>query len=167
VNSSIEQTTIGRRFTDGVTMFIVTALSLFLLVYVGMGEGSRTYQQLEIEKLSSQGRRLQASIESHLRAGLPLQQFAGFNTLAAAVVNGIDEVDAISVNNQVGKNLFIAIDKRNPQLPPPSPAIKNLKQNIEIDHGDTHTQLILPLRDRFETVGSLVVVASRAGCRNG
>ena len=48
-------------------------------------------------------------------------------------------------------------------LPPPSPAVKHVKQNIEIDYGDTHTQVILPLRDRFETVGSLVVVASRDG----
>jgi MFS family permease len=163
VSSSGKQTTTGRRFADGVTMFIVTGLSLFLLIYVGMGEGTRTYQQLEIEKLSSQGRRLQASIENHLRAGLPLEQFAGFNTLSSAIVNGIDEVDAIAVYNQSGENLFTAIDKRNPQLPPPSPAIKHVKQNIEIDYSDTHTQVILPLRDRFETVGSLVVVASRAG----
>lgn len=144
-------------------MFIVTGLSLFLLIYVGMGEGRRTYQQLEIEKLSSQGQRLQASIENHLRAGLPLEQFAGFNTLASSVVNGIDEVDALAVYNQSGDNLFIEIDKRNPGLPPPSPTIKHVKQNIEIDYSDNHTQVILPLRDRFETVGSLVVVASRDG----
>jgi len=163
VSSSGEQTSTGRRFTDGVTMFIVTGLSLFLLLYVGMGEGSRTYQQLEIEKLSSQGRRLQTSIENHLRAGLPLEQFAGFSSLAAAAVNGIDEVDAIAVYSQAGENLFIAVDKRNPKLPPPSPAIRQVKQNIEIDHSDTHTQVIVPLRDRFENVGSLVVVASRTG----
>jgi len=163
VSSSGEQTSTGRRFTDGVTMFIVAGLSLFLLLYVGMGEGSRTYQQLEIEKLSSQGRRLQTSIENHLRAGLPLEQFAGFSSLAAAAVNGIDEVDAIAVYSQAGENLFIAVDKRNPKLPPPSPAIRQVKQNIEIDHSDTHTQVIVPLRDRFENVGSLVVVASRTG----
>ena len=58
----------------------------------------------------------------------------------------------------------MAIDKRNPELPPPSPAIKQLKQTIQIDHGDTHTQLILPLRDRFETVGSLVVGLSVEPC---
>ena len=144
-------------------MFIVTGLSLFLLIYVGIGEGRRTYQQLEIEKLSSQGQRLQASIENHLRAGLPLEQFAGFNTLASSVVNGIDEVDALAVYNQSGDNLFTEIDKRNPELPPPSPTIKHVKQNIEIDYSDNHTQVILPLRDRFETVGSLVVVASRDG----
>ena len=145
-------------------MFIVTGLSLLLLVYVGIGEGKRTYEQLEIEKLSSQGRRLQASIENNLRAGLPLKQFAGFNTLA-------DAHRQRHRRNRRDRRLrperrqccSSAIDKRNPKLPPPSPAIKHVKQNIEIDNSDTHTQVILPLRDRFETVGSLVVVASRDG----
>src|SRR3954469_21471233 len=155
--------TTSRRIIDAVTMFIVTGLSLLLLVYVGLGEGKRTYEQLEIEKLSAQGRRLQTSIENSLRAGLPLKQFAGFNTLASSIVNGIDEVDAIGVYNELGQQLFISVDKRNPQLPAPSAAIKRLQQNIEIDYGETHTQVILPLRSRFEAVGSLVIVASRGG----
>jgi len=58
----------NRRLVDGITMFIVTGLSLMLLVYVGIGEGKRTYEQLEIEKLTSQGRHIQTSIESNLRA---------------------------------------------------------------------------------------------------
>jgi MFS family permease len=147
-------------------MFIVTGLSLLLLVYVGIGEGKRTYEQLEIEKLTSEGRRLQTSIESNLRAGLPLKQFAGFNTLAEGVLNGaysIEEINALAVYDTAGQQLFITIDDTNPKLPPPSPAIKRVNQNIEIDKSDTHTQVILPLRNRFEAVGSLVVVAARGG----
>jgi MFS family permease len=147
-------------------MFIVTGMSLLLLVYVGAGEGRRTYEQLQIEKLTSQGTNLQASIENSLRAGLPLQQFAGFNTLTAGLLNGafsIDELDAIAVYDHAGQQLFINIDQANPKLPQPSTAIKQVKQDIEIDKGDTHTQVILPLRSRFETVGSLVLVASRGG----
>ena len=92
----------NRRLVDGITMFIVTGLSLLLLVYVGIGEGKRTYEQLEIEKLTSQGRNLQASIENNLRAGLPLKQFAGFSSLAIRFLNGIDEVDAVAVYDQCG-----------------------------------------------------------------
>ncbi len=153
----------NRRMVDGITMFIVTGLSLLLLVYVGVGEGKRTYEQLEIEKLTSQGRHLQTSIENNLRAGLPLKQFAGFSTLADCIVIGIEEVDAIAVYDQAGHQLFIAIDQKNPKLPQPSPAIKRVKQDIELDKDDTHTQVVLPLRTRFETVGSLVVMASRDG----
>src|SRR5687767_15959682 len=87
----------NRRLVDGITMFVVTALSLLLLVYVGVGEGKRTYEQLEIEKLTSQGRNLQTSIENNLRAGLPLKQFAGFASLADSVLVGVEEVDAVAV----------------------------------------------------------------------
>jgi MFS family permease len=156
-------TTFNRRIVDGVTMFVVTGLSLLLLVYVGFGEGKRTYEQLEIEKLISQGRNLQNTIENNLRAGLPLKQFAGFTPLADVIVNGLDEVDALAVYDHAGHQLFIAVDKRNPKLPDPSPAIKRVKQAIELDKGATHTQVVLPLRNRFETVGSLVVMASRGG----
>ena len=158
--------TTNRRIVDGLTMFIVTGLSLLLLVYVGVGEGKRTYEQLEIDKLISQGSYLQTSIENSLRAGLPLKQFAGFNTLASGLLTGeysIEEIHAIAVYDVGGQQLFIAIDDTNPKLPPPSPLIKQVKKNIELDKSDTHTQVILPLRTRFETVGSLVVVASRVG----
>lgn len=152
-----------RRISDGITMFVVTALSLLLLAYVGAGEGRRTYENLEIDKLTSQGKTLQAAIENSLRAGLPLKQFVGFTPLAEGVVNGIDEVEAIAVYDQTGQQIFMAADKRTPKLPPPSEAVKRIKNSVEIDKSDTHIQVILPLRSRFETAGSLVVYASRAG----
>jgi len=156
----------NRRLVDGITMFIVTGLSLLLLVYVGIGEGKRTYEQLEIEKLTSQGRHIQTSIENNLRAGLPLKQFAGFSSLADSLLIGIEEVDAVAVYDQAGHQVFMAIDQRNPKLPPPSPAIKRVKQEIEIDKDETHSHVVLPLRTRFETVGSLVIIASREGLAN-
>lgn len=152
-----------RRVSDGITMFIVTGLSLLLLVYIGFGEGKRTYEQLEIEKLGAQGRNLQTSIENNLRAGLPLKQFAGFNTLADSIIVGIDEVEAIAVYDQAGHQLFIATDPKASKLPPPSSAIKRIKQDVEIEKDDRYTQIILPLRSRFETAGSLVLFASREG----
>lgn len=151
-----------RRISDGITMFIVTALSLLLLAYVGAGEGRRTYENLEIDKLTSQGKSLQAVIENNLRAGLPLKQIVGFASLAEGVVNGIDEVHAVTVYDTAGQQVFIAVDKRNFKIPPPPAVVKNVKQAIEIDKSDTHIQVVLPLRNRFETVGSLVVVASNA-----
>jgi len=163
VSAGLSATGAIRRISDCVTMFIVTVLSLLLLVYVGAGEGKRTYEHLESEKLVSQGRTLQTAIENNLRAGLPLRQFAGFTPLVDGVVNGIDEVDAVGVYDRSGQQLFLVVDKKNPKLPPVSAAIKHIGQSIELDSGDTHTQVVLPLRNRFETVGSLVVMASRAG----
>src|ERR1700674_3555217 len=98
----------GRRLVDATTMFVVTGLSLLLLAYVGFGEGKRTYERFQIEKLTAQGRVLQNAIENHLRGGLPLKQYAGFTTLADPIVV-LKDIDAIAVYDMSGRQLFIAI----------------------------------------------------------
>jgi len=151
---------LSRRFADGLTMLVVTGLSLFVLLYVGFSEAERTYEQIHIEKVTSKGRLVKNSIERFLREELPLQQYAGFATLAAPIVES-EEIDAIAVYDHLGRRLFFAVDKSNPKLPDPSPAIKRLQEAIEVEVGDTHYQVILPLRTRFETVGSVVVMSPR------
>lgn len=149
---------IRRRLSDGVTMFIVTGLSLLLLLYVGFGEGKRGYEQIHIEKITAQGRLIQNSIEKYLRDDLPLGQYAGFQTLVAPIVES-DDFDAIAVYDNLGRQVFIVVDKTKPQLPEPSSAIMRIKQDIEVDYGETHYQIVLPLRTRYDTVGSLVVMS--------
>ena len=139
-------------------MFIVTGLSLFVLLYVGFGEAKRSYEQIHIEKVTAKGRLLQNSIERFLREELPLQQYAGFATLAAPIVES-EEIDAIGVYDHLGRRLFIAIDKSNPTLPEPSHFITHLRGDTQVEVGDTHYQVILPLRTRFETVGSVVLMS--------
>ena len=68
-----------RWLSEGATMFIVAAASLFLLLYIGFGDGKRTYELTHIEKLTSQGLYLQNTIEKFVRDGLPLKQYAGFS----------------------------------------------------------------------------------------
>src|SRR5579864_3398776 len=150
---------VASRVLEAVTMFVVAALSLLLLLYVGFGDGRRNYELIHIEKLTAHGRFLQNSIENFLRDGLPLKQYVGFSTLAASIVDS-EDVDAVAVYDQSGKQLFIAVDKHNPALPP-SAFVKNPADGIKIHVGDTHYQVVLPLRTRFETVGSVVVVSPK------
>jgi predicted MFS family arabinose efflux permease len=158
------QVKFGRRLIDGLTMFVVTGLALALLVYVGFGEGKRVYEQFKIEKLTTHGRIVQNAIENYLRADLPLKQYAGFTMLADPIVQSIDEIDAMVAYDQSGQQLFIVTDKdkRNPKLLEPSEVIRQVKQNLEFDRSDSHYQIVLPLRTRFETVGSLAITASTA-----
>ncbi|HEX7967670.1 MAG TPA: MFS transporter [Stellaceae bacterium] len=142
-------------------MFIVTGLSLLLLLYVGYGEANRTYEQFTIEKLTAQGGTAQNAIENYLRAGLPLKQFVGFTTLAEPIVEN-DDIDALVVYDTAGRQLFVVTDKAKPKLPEPSAAIKRVKDRVEVDFEGTHYQIILPLRSRFETVGSLVVLSPKS-----
>jgi len=156
--------TFGRRLADGVTMFIVTGLSLLLLVYVGFGEGKRIYEQFQIEKLSAHNRIVQNVMENYLRAGLPLKQYAGFATLADPIVQSIDEIDAMTVLDHSGHQLFVVTDKdkKSPKLPDPADVARQIRQNLEVEKGDGYYQVVVPLRTRFETVGSLVITAGTA-----
>jgi len=134
----------------------VTAASLMLLLYVGYGDSQRTFEQIHIEKITTHGQLVQNSIEKFLRDGLPLKQYAGFNSLVAPILES-EDVDALTVYNQAGSKIFEVIDKANPKVPEPSSAISKVKQEIAVEYTNTHYQVIIPLRTRFETVGSLVV----------
>jgi len=133
-----------------------------LLVYVGFGEGKRIYDQFQTEKLIAHGRIVQNAMENYLRAGLPLKQYAGFSTLADPIVQSLEDMDAMAVYDQTGHQIFIVVDKDKPQpkLPEASAVSRQMKQNVEVDKLDTFHQVVLPLRTRFETVGSLVITAS-------
>jgi predicted MFS family arabinose efflux permease len=158
----MNQATFGRRLVDGVTMFVVTGLSLLLLVYVGFGEGKRIYDQFQAEKLIAHGRIVQNAMENYLRAGLPLKQYAGFSTLADPIVQSLEDMDAMAVYDQTGHQVFIVVDKdkRQPKLPDAVAVSRQIKHSVEVDRLDTYHQVVLPLRTRFETVGSLVITAS-------
>jgi MFS family permease len=142
--------------TDVVTMFIVTAVSLLLLVYVGFAEGRRVYEQFHLETLTSEGRAIQNIIENYLRVGLPLHQYAGFSNVADPIAQ-FPEIDAIVVYDAAGQPLFKAVDKNRPMLPETSSVILHPRDNVVTEIGPTHYQTILPLRTRFETVGSVVL----------
>jgi MFS family permease len=151
-------TKILRWLTDGAAMFVVAAASLCLLLYVGYGDGKRTYELTHIEKLTSQGRYVQNSINKFVRDGLPLKQYAGFSKIAAPLLEG-DDVDAVIVYDQKGQQVFSAIDKRKPTLPPPPSFMDDTSETVKVHYGDSHYQLVLPLHSRFEPLGSVVVVA--------
>lgn len=151
----------ARRFVEGVTMFVVAALSLSLLLYVSIGDGKRNYEQIQIESLTAQGRVVQNSIESYLRNDLPLKQYAGFATLAQPLADS-EGIDGVGVYSQNGSEIFLVKDKSVATLPDASSAITRVRQDVEVDNGATHIQIVLPLRTRFETVGSIVVFSSKA-----
>ena len=143
---------------ESVSMLLVAASSLALLLYVGFGDGKRTFEQIQIEKLTAQGLYVQNSLEKFVRDGLPLKQYAGFATLAAAVVEG-EDVDAVVVYDFKGNQLFKSLDKDNPTLPPTPEEVKSPGGAAKVLSNGSHYQIVLPVRDKFETVGSVLIVA--------
>ncbi len=109
--------TLKRRLIDAMTMFLVSGLSLVLLIYVGFSEAQRTFQQFQVEKLEAQGIIVQNAIESFVRAGLPLKQYVGFTTLAEPILDSDDTIVAMVVFDQAGRPVFAAGDGSIPLLP--------------------------------------------------
>src|SRR3954463_4845249 len=139
-------------------MFVVTSLSLLLLVYVAYAEGKRIYEQFQIEKLVAQGTIVQYSMENYLRAGLALRDYVGFNAMVEPMV-GIDEIDGVGVYDDTGRQLFLVTDEKIPgKTPEPSALVKRWGDEPSVDQsGATYYQIVLPLRSRFGTVGALVL----------
>src|SRR5438874_1609750 len=99
------------RLIDGLTMFLVTALSLLLLLYVAFGEGKRTYELIHIEKVTPGGRRAQLWMENFFRGGLPLKQYAVFPPLAAPIDGG-ENIDVRAIYEEWGGKFFFVIKKK-------------------------------------------------------
>ena len=143
-----------RRLIDATMMFLVLGLSLLLLIYVGFSEAKRTYQQFQLEKLEAQGKIAQNAMESFLRAGLPVRQYVGFSTLAGPILASDPTIAAMTVFDRSGRPVFAAGDDSIPLLPI---ALNAGANTFELRMTEQYEQVVLPLRNRFENVGSLAI----------
>lgn len=151
---------IARRLGEALVMFIVTLLSLILLVYVGYGEGKRTYGEFHTAKVVTQAGTVRNALEAFLRDGLPIRQFAGFNSLAGPIVE-TEYVDAIFAFDVAGREVFRTVDpKLTIALQPPAAA--KPPEQAEVLNRDGYNYITVPLRSRFEAAGTLVVATSDA-----
>ena len=113
---------------EAFTMFVVAAASLFLLLYVGYGDGKRTYESIHIEKLTAQAAYVQTSMEKYLRDGLPLKQYVGFSTLAAPVLEG-EDVDAHrDLRSSRATGFRCDITKASRSLPEPPASVHHVRR---------------------------------------
>lgn len=151
----------GRRFTDAFAMFVVAAVSLVLLIYVAFGEAKRTYERFQIEKLVAQGQVIQTSVESFVKPGLPIQQFVGFNQLAEPMVKADPLIDAIGFYDMTGQRVFNAGEAEARQLGPEADPQRLGETGAELRQEGALLQVILPIRNRFEQIGTVVLSVPR------
>ena len=124
-------------------MFLVSGLSLLLVVYVGFGEAQRTYHQFQVEKLDAQGTILQTAMANYLRAGLPLKQYVGFATRAEAVLASDSSISAMIVFDQDGYPVFVGGDGTIPLLPAVSAETNSVKEGPDLRQNDRYVQVVL------------------------
>src|SRR5262245_9901245 len=153
-------TTLARRFGDAGTMFAVSAACLLLLVFVAYGKASRTFEQLLIEKLVAQGQLVQSTVEAYLRPGLPLRQWAGYQRTAEPMVKADEFLVAMIAFDRFGEPVFTAGERAvRPLDPAGATAIVN--GTADLRSSDSSLQVILPLRNKFERVGDLMLAVDR------
>ena len=153
---------IKRPLIDAVTMFLVSGLSLILLIYIGFGEAQRTYLQFHIEKLTAQGKVVQNAMESFLRPGLPLKQYVGFTTLTEPIIASDEAISSMAAFDRSGQTVFTSGVDSIGLLPATPGAAPPDAQAYDVRRTEEYYQVILPLHSRFETVGSLAITMPRA-----
>ena len=157
-----------RRLSDAITMLVVCGLSLFLVVYVGFGEAKRTYINFQTEKIHAQGKILESAMASYLRAGTPLRQYVGFTMRADAIISSDPSISSVAVYDQGRRRVFSAGAAGVPFLQGSPHASENPETSeIDIRQDGRYLQVVLPLSNKFEHVGDLVVTAPLAGITAG
>ena len=150
-----------RALFDAGMMAFVSGLSLLLLIYVGLGEATRVYQQFQVEKLFAQTRVIQNAMEQFLRPGLAMKNFIGFNALSERIIDSDPSIVAIAAFDRAGRSIFatgnpsIGLLKANPQTNSDNQDATDVRSNGQ------YTQVVLPLHDRFEIVGLLAISVPR------
>ena len=142
---------------------IVVAASLALLTYVAYGEAQRTYPKFQQDKLAAQGETIQGSIEAMLRAGVPVRQVIGFDTLARRLMEADATIDHIALIDPEGAPVFRS--RRPGAVAVPgrlSPSVLPSKEAGTAFLDDQHHyRVVLPLNSKFETLGYLVLAMPR------
>ncbi|MFN3481449.1 MAG: MFS transporter [Rhabdaerophilum calidifontis] len=152
----------GRRIADALAMFVVAAVSLFILVYVAFGEARRNYERFQIEKIISQGQVAQSAVEAFVRPGLPIHQFVGFGVLTEPIVEADPLIDSIAAYDAAGARIFTSIGGAQATLLPAESGQPIADGVAEIRTTKDLLQIVLPVKNRFETVGSIVLSSPRA-----
>jgi MFS family permease len=151
-----------KRFVDALAMFVVALMSLMLLVYVAYGEAKRTYEQFQIEKLVAQGQVLQSAVEGFVRPGFPIHQFGGFVGIAEPMAKADPLVDSISAFDVLGARVFVAGELNSASISSAAEITELKEKGAQIRRSQEFLQVSLPVRNRFETVGQVVISLQRA-----
>ena len=156
----IDTKTTAQRLLDAVTMLTVSAICLALLVFVAHGTVMRTFEQQIIDKLVAQGQLVQSSIDAYVRPGLPLRQFIGFQQITAPMVRADETLETMTAFDRDGEVVFSTGATAIRTLSPLDE--RALANNVgTLRSNDRYMQVVLPLRNKFERVGDLVLTGDR------
>lgn len=165
----MDHVTVGGNRAPGLAGIVaIMGLSLVLLGYVGLGEAYRTYPTFEIERLAAQGEIVKTSMSAFLAAGLPVDQFPGFRTQTQPLLDSDPSIAAIFLLDPRGQ--VVAVNARasvgNParalQAPFQPSTLSEPATRFQAAQTATDYRVTLPLRNKFEQAGDLVLLMPRS-----
>ncbi|MEZ5933996.1 MAG: MFS transporter [Alphaproteobacteria bacterium] len=153
-----EFVSVRRRVIDALTMALVAGISFVLLVYIGFGEANRNYEQFYVGKLTAQAKVLVNAVESFLKRDLPLDQYVGFRPRAERLLNSDKTIVSIAVFDDRNRPVFVSGDADIGFLP----HLRSVSEPADdhrssVRHDDTYLQVVLPLENNRETIGSIAI----------
>ena len=153
------------RLINVLSSTLVLALSLLLIAYVGYGEAQRTYPRLEMDKLAAQGDLLGTFVRPFLLAGLPLNQFPGFELLTTPLLESDASLEAIYITSAASEEPLFSHQQTDtsPDLEGFAPSPLQAKNSpFQVTQNASFYRVSLPLEDKFELVGYLHLLTSRS-----
>lgn len=142
-------------------------LSMWFFLAVGRDDASRNYPILQLERMANQGKLIKSSMEGFLSAGVPLSQYAGFSVMAERQLAQdplIENIQVVDLNDQV---LFSTEDQHAQweRHEKATAMVDNVNGKREVSYtlsgDDAFYQVRLPLNNKFETVGSVILLTSK------
>ncbi len=149
---------VGARIANALVMACVAGASFLLLLYVGYGEASRTYEQFHVEKLTAQAKVLVNAVDTFLKRDLPLHQYVGFKPRAERLLSSDKTIVSMAVFNDRHELIFAAGDSRIGELPAGHAYGATFGgQDVEVRRTSGNLQVVLPLTGSHGTVGSFAI----------
>ncbi|EDP66102.1 hypothetical protein BAL199_24184 [alpha proteobacterium BAL199] len=143
----------------------LAALSLLLFAYVGYGEATRVYVQIRLERLEQLGATLQTVVDQFAKSGLSLDQFGGFDRRGTQLREVDPAILATAIVDVNGKPIACEAEAtakdRLCHQEALSEQIHDGTASSPFGRFATDVRLELPVRDKFGTVGAVVVHVDR------
>ncbi|MEQ8396948.1 MFS transporter [Thalassobaculum sp.] len=143
----------------------LTALSLLLFAYVGYGEATRVYVQIRLERLEQLGATLQTVVDQFAKSGLPLDQFGGFDRRGAQLREVDPAILSTAIVDVNGKPIAceaeLAVQDRLCHREALGEQTHDGTPSSPFGRSATDVRLELPVRDKFGTVGAVVLHVDR------
>jgi predicted MFS family arabinose efflux permease len=150
-------------FILNIPLLLVELLTILLLVYIAYGEANRKFENFQLGKMAFQAEMIKNSMDSHLNAGMPLEQFSGFNTLSEAILKSDQHIKKISIIDTEKTTVF---SRQASVHYSDNTAFKQITlvdqdDSIEYQKSNVSYRVILPLIGKFGVLGKIEIDVSQ------